>query len=206
MEVIVLPTGAIEENCYLVYDPESSDALIIDPGEEPGMISGMIQALRIHPQAILLTHSHFDHIGAVDALVSEFRIPVYMSKEEMDWIQSHGKSDQLFFGTQAPLESELTVVSPGKQTIGSFEVDAILAPGHSAGSVMYLIGNDLFSGDVLFQGSIGRTDLPGGNPEDMIASLSLIKNLPGNYTVYPGHGPASTLDYEKTHNPYLAFL
>lgn len=205
MEVIVIPTGAMEENCYLIYDPETGNALIIDPGDDAGMISGMVKALRVNVQAILLTHSHFDHIGAVDSLVNEFHVPVYMSREEIDWFHAHGKQDQMFFGALTSLESDLVAIQAGKQKIGQFEVDAILAPGHSAGSTMYLIGENLFSGDVLFQGSIGRTDLPGGNVEQMIQSLALIRNLPGNYTVYPGHGPASTLDYEKTHNPYLAF-
>lgn len=205
MEVICKPVGPVGANCYLVI--EGSNVLVIDPGDEPGAIAQLLRALKLHLQGILLTHAHFDHIGAVDDLLRQFGSHVYVNKAEFDFLtQPEKNSSAHFMGIQPMvIQARPLELKEGLNKIGDFDVTAYYAPGHSVGSTILEIGDNLFTGDVLFQDSIGRTDLPTGDPAAMRDSLNFIKSLTKNYTVYPGHGPSTTLDEEKKHNPYLIY-
>lgn len=205
MEVICKPVGPVQANCYIVM--ENGHALVIDPGDQGQEISSMLHAMNVQVDAILLTHAHFDHIGAVDTLMKEFDVDCYVNPAEFDYLQNPDKnSSSAFMGIpHLSLKTVPVELKEGLNTIGPFKVTAYFAPGHSAGSTIFEIGDSLFTGDVLFQESIGRTDLQGGSVEQMKESIAFLKSLTKNYTVYPGHGPSTTLDYEKTHNPYLLY-
>lgn len=205
MQVICQPVGPVEANCYIVL--ENGNALIIDPGAEASRIQEIISSLDAKVQAVLLTHAHFDHMAAVDDLIQEFRVDVYMNPLEFDFLSDPAKnSSSAFMGIpKVSLNARPLPLKEGKQKIGDFEVTAYSAPGHSIGSTILQIQDCLFTGDVLFNQSIGRTDLATGSREQMKESLDFLKNLPGNYEVYPGHGPSTTLDWERKNNPYLIF-
>ncbi|UNT95969.1 MBL fold metallo-hydrolase [Allobaculum mucilyticum] len=205
MEVICKPVGPVMANCYIVTD--HGHALVIDPGDEAGELKALIAALNVKVDAVLLTHAHFDHIGAVDGLVREYGVDVYVNPQELDYLSSPQKNSSASF-MGIPHVSQQThpvAFKEGENQIGTFTVTAYYAPGHSVGSTILEIGDNLFTGDVLFENSIGRTDLPGGSVEQMRDSLNFIKSLTKDYTVYPGHGPSTSLDYEQTHNPYLLY-
>lgn len=206
MEVIVKPVGPAQANCYVVVN-DQSHALVIDPGDEGSELSTMLHAMNVTVDGIILTHAHFDHIGAVDQLIDEFKVNVYVNAAEFDFLNEPLKnSSAVFMGTpQVTLKAKPVELKEGANKIGTFDITAYYAPGHSAGSTILEIGDNLFTGDVLFQDSIGRTDLPTGSVTQMKDSLNFIKSLTKDYTVYPGHGPSTTLNYEKTHNPYLLY-
>lgn len=204
MEVITQPTGPVQANCYVVTD--NGKALVIDPGDDAQMIEAIVASQNCQVQGIVLTHAHFDHCGAVDELAGLWHCPVYVNPAEEAFLKDPMKNSSGYFGMPSlVLKTRPEVLKEGEQTIGDFHLKAIYAPGHSAGSTMIQIGNCLFTGDVLFQGSIGRTDLPTGNADQMKASLQLIKSLPENLMVYPGHGPSTTLGQELKTNPYLLY-
>lgn len=205
MEVICKPVGPVQANCYIVL--EGGQALVIDPGDEPAAIAQLLHVLKLKVDGILLTHAHFDHIGAVDVLAKQFDAPVYVNEAEKDALADSSKNASASFPgiPLMSLKTQPVAFKNGLNKIGSFDVTAYSAPGHSVGSTILEIGDNLFTGDVLFQDSIGRTDLPGGSVPAMKASLNFIKSLKKNYIVYPGHGPSTTLDEEKTHNPYLLY-
>lgn len=204
MEVYTQPTGPVQANCYIVTD--QGKALVIDPGDDAHRIAGMVNSLQCRVEAIILTHTHFDHCGAVDQLAGLWHCPVYVNPAETEFLNSPTKNSSALFGLpDLVLKTKPEVLKEGMQNIGGFEVRAFYAPGHSIGSTMLQIGNSLFTGDVLFQGSIGRTDLPTGNADQMKESLELIKTLPADLTVYPGHGPSTTLKQELKTNPYLLY-
>ena len=205
MQVITQPTGPVEANCYIVVKDQK--ALMIDPGDDAEILKGMIKSLNAELQAVLLTNAHFDHCSAVDEILEEFGVDVYMNPLEFDFLADPAKNSSAAFYGFPPLKlnAKPLPLKDGEQKIGSFEVKAWSAPGHSIGSTIIQIEDCLFTGDVLFAGSIGRTDLKTGNADQMKESLSYLKNLSGNFEVYPGHGPATTLAWEKTHNPYLMY-
>lgn len=205
LTVIQQPTGPVQANCYIVLN--GKNALMIDPGDDPEILKGMIATEGCTLQAILLTHAHFDHCGAVDELVKTYGVNVYMNPAEFDFLNCPAKnSSSAFAGVpHLSLSTKPMELKEGEQKIGDFDVTAYYAPGHSVGSTIIEIGDNLFTGDVLFQDSIGRTDLETGSAADMRKSLEFLKSLTKDYTVWPGHGPSTTLDYEKRHNPFLIY-
>lgn len=204
MEVYTQPTGPVQANCYIVTD--QGKALVIDPGDDASVIENIVKAHQVEVEAIVLTHAHFDHCGAVDTLAELWHCPVYVNPAEAEFLSNPNKNSSSLFGLPSLiLKTRPEVLKEGEQTIGSFDVKAYYAPGHSIGSTMLLIGKNLFTGDILFQGSIGRTDLPTGNADQMKESLERIKSLPGDLMVYPGHGPVTTLEREMKTNPYLLY-
>ena len=206
-EYSVLATGPLAENCYLLWREKS--AWIIDPGADPEEILAELDARGLTPVAILLTHGHFDHLGALDALLKRYpELPVVLRSEEQDWCFTHpvNQYPPFYFHQQRPA----TLVSPGETyTCGGLTARLIPTPGHTPGGQCILIEHDLpaplcFTGDTLFAGSIGRTDLPGGSFAQLNASLrALAAKLSPETTLLPGHGPASTLERELRTNPYL---
>lgn len=199
--------GALGTNCYIIYDQKT--ALIVDPGGEAEKVITFLESEGLVPQAILLTHAHFDHIGAVDELRNHYNLDVYLHEEEADWLENPDLNRSLMFTREAvrtkPPEH---LLKPSKMDISSFRFEVIHTPGHSPGSVSFIFHEHAFivSGDVLFQQGIGRTDLPGGSAAVLEASIKdQLYQLPDTFTVYPGHGSKTSIGAEKQNNPYILF-
>lgn len=209
MQVKCLSVGPLQANCYIVINAESNTLLIIDPGHDQDYILGKIRKNGGKPNSILLTHGHADHISAATAISKELSIPVYLHENDCTWAFSeHNTIDGLYAPQAKP--SLLTFLE-GQSVQCNFEdltCNAILTPGHSPGSVCYYFKKDniLFSGDTLFSGSIGRTDLDLGSPNEMKESLEKLAKLPGCIRVYPGHGPSTTIEQEKQNNFFFRNL
>ena len=193
--------GPIGTNTYLLE--EEGKALLIDPASKAEKLFPLLEGKEL--LAILLTHGHFDHIKAVDGLVKEYRIPVYLHPADTEIATSEElyKQNMYRFGISARITVPLTGLQEGELKIGPFSCEVIHTPGHTPGSVLFRFGEELFSGDTLFKGSIGRTDLYGGDARQMKDSLRRIRELPAVCRVYPGHEGLTTLEEEFLRNPYL---
>ena len=189
-----LALGAYQTNCYLVWEENSPTCVVIDPGYEPDTILVEAKKLGKEITAVLLTHGHFDHVGAVRELAAETGCPVYLHEAELS-MPPQMTAGPLFY-TNTYGEGDF-VEAAGL----SFKV--LHTPGHTPGSVCLLCENAMFSGDTLFWGSCGRTDLPGGSWATIRKSLLRLADLSGDYNVYPGHGDATTLSFERKMNPYM---
>jgi glyoxylase-like metal-dependent hydrolase (beta-lactamase superfamily II) len=202
--------GLVQENCFLVRQDGSDRALIVDPGEEPEKLLGAIDTLGVTLEAILITHTHFDHVGAVAPVAKATGAPVYCPKLEVPVLQDiMAFIPWPGFGPYESWDPEHTVEGGERLELAGFEIDVHFTPGHSPGHVTYAIAGEpaVFSGDVLFQGSVGRTDLPGGDWPTLAASIqSLLDAHPDETTVYPGHMGITTLGRERASNPFLAEL
>jgi len=198
MEIKSLQVAPIGTNCYLVCDEAARLCAVVDPGGDADRIFRTAEQAGCVPACILLTHGHFDHIGAVDALRDKYPgIPVYMSRR--DAAPGKGADTHLF-----PPLSGFTPYDDGDEIrVAGLTFHVLATPGHTPGSVTLRCGNALFTGDTLFCGSCGRTDFPGGSMEQMMDSLKKLASLEGEYEVYPGHMEASDLDRERRTNPYL---
>ncbi|GFN33054.1 MBL fold metallo-hydrolase [Paenibacillus xylaniclasticus] len=198
--------GPLQTNCYLLTDDSGQRGIIIDPGMNPKRLLERIQ--NIHIEAIILTHAHFDHMGGVDEVRKAKGCPVYIHDLEADWLtnaQLNGSSR--WSDVTPPLTTDPAeyALDEGQtlELIGH-RFSVMHTPGHSPGSVSLLCGNDLFSGDVLFRSSIGRTDLPGGRERDLYDSIHLkLFKLADDVVVYSGHGPKTTIGFEKANNPFV---
>jgi len=202
--------GPVMENCFIFRRDGSDRALIVDPGEEAPKLLGAIEELGVTIEGILLTHTHFDHVGAVAPVAKATGAEVWVPELEkpvladiMSFVPWPG------FGPFESYEAEHTLNGGERLELAGFEIDVIFTPGHSPGHVTFSIADEqvVFSGDVLFQGSVGRTDLPGGDWPTLLESIrGLIDALPGETTVYPGHMGVTTLGTERATNPFLAEL
>ena len=209
MDVRSFTVGPVAENCYVLRRDDSDRALIVDPGDEPERILKPVEELGLTIDAILVTHCHFDHIGAVAPVAERTGAPVYCPQLEtpvladvMSWVPPG-------FGPFESYDADETVAGGETLELAGFEVEVLFTPGHSPGHVTYSIRDEeaLFSGDVLFQGSVGRVDLPGGDWPTLLASIqSLVDGHPPETTVYPGHMGITTLGAERAGNPFLAEL
>ncbi|CCO12233.2 MBL fold metallo-hydrolase [Carnobacterium maltaromaticum] len=203
LEIKRILTGAIQENCYLIYNEK--ECLIVDPGADADKIIAAIQDLDIKPIAILLTHCHYDHIGALEEVRNYFTIPVYVDPLEQSWLTDPELNLSSALGqppvSAQPAEFEF---SYRNYTLGDFNFKVVPTPGHSVGSVSFIFDDFVVSGDALFKGSIGRTDLPNGNFEQLIASITTqLFTLPDSLAVYAGHGEVTTIGNEKATNPFF---
>lgn len=198
MNISLVTVGVYQTNCYLLE--EDGHTLIIDPGSRYQKILCYIKE-DTKVDGILVTHGHVDHIGAVDKLAKLYQCPIYISKE--DEIMARDPYLNLSEEDSIVIHSPVQHLKEGTYQIGHFSVQVYETPGHTPGSLMFRIGNELFSGDTLFRLSIGRTDLPLGSNSEMRSSLQLIKTLDPSLRVYPGHEEVTTLEYELEHNPYL---
>ncbi len=208
MEIRSLSVGQAQSNCYIVVHPETKESIIIDPGENPDRIQAVLRESESQPLAILLTHTHFDHIGAVDAIRSAYEIPVYVGEEEADWLTDPNKNLSSLSGNPIHAKAAEHTFNVGEiLRIGSFAIKVVPTPGHSPGSVSFIFEEEKFvvSGDALFAGSIGRTDLPGSNHTQLFESIETqLFTLPTDFRVYPGHGESTTIGHEKETNPFFA--
>ncbi|MGH2878785.1 MAG: MBL fold metallo-hydrolase [Solirubrobacteraceae bacterium] len=213
LDVRCFSVGPIQENCYLVRaDAQAPSALLIDPGDEPQRLLDAAQELGVRIEAILITHCHFDHIGAVAPIARATGAPVYCPEIETPVLGDIMKWTMAGFGPFESWQAEQTVKGGERLQLAGMDIEAIFTPGHSPGHVTYAISTpdgpmSLLSGDVLFQGSVGRVDLPGGDWATLERSIAeLIRRFPSQSPVYPGHMGTTTLGRELQTNPFLAEL
>lgn len=198
--------GPVMTNCYFLKNKETGELLIVDPADQPRVIIDKIKEMQAKPAAILLTHGHYDHILAVEDIKKEYGIPVYASAMEMETLEKPMVNLSAFQGKACFLKADVQLSDLEVFEAAGFSIQAIYTPGHTAGSCCYYLKeeNALFSGDMLFHGSVGRTDLPGGSTADIVKSLHrLLESLPEETEVYPGHDIATTIGYEKRYNPFV---
>jgi hydroxyacylglutathione hydrolase len=210
VDVRTFTVGPVQENCHIARRDDSGQAIVIDPGEEAPRLLEALETLELNVAAILLTHTHFDHVGAVaplaratgaDVWCPELEVPVLADiMRYVPWPE---------FGPFDSYDADHTVAGGERLELAGFEIDVLFTPGHSPGHVTYSIPAEqaIFSGDVLFQGSVGRTDLPGGDAPTLMQSLAtLVETLPAETVVYPGHMGNTTIGRERATNPFLAQL
>jgi hydroxyacylglutathione hydrolase len=207
MDVRGFTVGPVQENTWIARRDGAIEALLIDPGEEAERLLQAIEALGVTIAAILITHTHFDHVGAVAPLARATGAPVYCPEGEVQWLENIITFPG--FGPYEGYTPEHTVAGGDRLTLAGFEIDVISTPGHSPDHVTYSIADEqaIFSGDVLFQGSIGRTDLPGADHGTLMRSIAtLLDTLPDETNVIPGHMGTTTLGRERASNPFLREL
>lgn len=192
-----------DENIYIITDKITNESIIIDPGNSFKDIVKYINNNKFRPIAILNTHSHPDHIVAGYDLQQEYSIPLKMHKDEESIISHLSGMAQMIGLTDFNIPKNISFFDESLLNIGSFKISVLHTPGHSPGSACFLINNNLFSGDTLFAGSIGRVDLPGGSQTDMQNSLGKLVKLPPETQVFPGHGNKTTIGNEIKTNPFL---
>jgi hydroxyacylglutathione hydrolase len=210
MDVRMFTVGPVQENCFLLRRDGSDRALIVDPGDEPDKLLHAIDALGVTLDGILITHTHFDHVGAVAPVARATGAEVWVPELEepvladiMSYVPWAG------FGPFESWDAEHTLNGGERLELAGFEIDVLPTPGHSPGHVTFSIPDEqaIFSGDVLFQGSVGRTDLPGADGPTLLESIrSLLDSLPDDTTVHPGHMGITTLGAERATNPFLTEL
>ena len=193
-QVYTLPLGAYQTNCYVVHPEGETRCILIDPGYEAGTVCQFLEEKGLSLEAILLTHGHFDHVGAVRDLVALTDCDVYLHTTDT------AMPPQM---TAGPLYYTHSLTDGQTLCVAGLQIGVFHTPGHTPGSVCFQIGGLLFTGDTLFAGSCGRTDLPGGSWETITRSLRFLRSLEAPYRVVPGHGEATTLEREKAVNPYL---
>lgn len=197
MLIKTLPVGHLETNCYVVTDEDSLECAVIDPGAESNTILGYLEDNHLKCTAVMLTHAHFDHIGALDAVLSETGARFYVNKNEAgNALPGMGRGFQ-------PPENAIFYGEGDEVKVGALTFRVIETPGHTPGGVTLICEDALFTGDTLFRLSCGRTDFPGGDMNLELKSLKKIASLPGDYDVYPGHAESSRLSIEREHNPYM---
>jgi hydroxyacylglutathione hydrolase len=210
MDVHGFTVGPVAENCFFAAAGGSKRAIVVDPGDEADRLIGALDELGLEVEAILLTHTHFDHVGAVAPLARHTGAPVYCPELEkgvladiMSYVPWPG------FGPFESYDADELVAGGEHLSLAGLEIDVVFTPGHSPGHVTYSIPAEraVFSGDVLFQGSVGRTDLPGGDTATLMRTLAqLLDTLPDDTTVYPGHMGVTTIGQERATNPFLREL
>jgi glyoxylase-like metal-dependent hydrolase (beta-lactamase superfamily II) len=209
LEVRQLTVGPIAENCFVCRGEGAPKALVVDPGEEPERILTEIEQTGAEVEAILITHCHFDHVGAVTPLVEATGAPVYCPEIEVPLLADIMSFTIPGFGPYEGYEADETVKGGETLELAGLTLDVLFTPGHSPGHVTYSVrGEDaIFSGDVLFQGSVGRVDLPGGDGPTLMRSIqSLLDSHSAETTVYPGHMGVTSLGAEQATNPFLSAL
>ena len=191
-------TGEIQENCYVIMDEETKQGFMVDPGDEGSRIAELVDWLGVNLQYIILTHGHFDHVGAVEYIADKYNVPFYMSEIDEKWAE---KVPTLFTKLR---KADGYLKDGDTLNCGNKEIKVYATPGHTEGGLSFLVEDYLFTGDTLFRASIGRTDFPGGNFDKIIESIKTkLLCLSDEIVVCPGHGPSSTIAFEKERNPYF---
>ena len=204
MKVKTFTVGAFQENCYLLIEESSQKGAIVDPGGEGETLLKEIELSRVTLEAIWITHAHVDHVGAIASIKDRWNVPVYLHPADRRLYEAAGRQAEVYgVPFEEPPAPDEELVDGQKLKIGNAEMSVMHAPGHSPGHVV-IHGNGIaLVGDCLFAGSIGRTDLPMSNPQQLSESLKKIASLPPETVVYPGHGPDTTIGEEKVSNPFL---
>ena len=205
MQIKYMQLGMVCTNCYIFWADGSDQCAVVDPGDDGQQVASLIQGLKLTPVAILLTHSHFDHVLGIPGLRETWPdLPVYCHPADIP-----EEVSETMFGMTVPTVAAFGNVTPYSEgdtvAVGPLTVKVIHTPGHTRGSVTLMVEGEgvLFTGDTLFRGSMGRTDLPGGSYADLTASLKKLAALPGDYKVYPGHEGFSSLDTERKTNFFM---
>jgi glyoxylase-like metal-dependent hydrolase (beta-lactamase superfamily II) len=205
MEYKKFVTGPIETNTYVIPDAGSGMCLIIDPADGCGEVIKYLRKRSLRPAAILVTHGHFDHIMGITEILGEYGdAQVYIHDNDKDRLGNPNLNGSVLMGKEFALAKNISPVSEGAMKVGEFEFRALHTPGHTQGGCVFLFGGICFCGDTIFAGSVGRTDLPGGNFDQLITSIKeKILTLPPETVLCPGHGGRTTVGREMSHNRYL---
>ena len=196
MNIKTIPVGQLETNCYVVVNEETLACVVIDPGDESNAIMDYIESNRLRCEAIMLTHGHFDHVGAVNEILEQTGCALYINPRDEGYeVGKSGMKFKMPEGGKYYDDGDIIVEA-------GLEFKVLATPGHTPGSVCLICGDALFTGDTLFRGSCGRTDLPGGSMREEMRSLKKICQLEGDFEVYPGHMDSSTLERERRFNHY----
>lgn len=203
MLIKTIPVGPLESNCYVMADEETKQAIIVDPGDEPDMILEQAEGLKV--LYIVLTHAHFDHIGAVNDIKEATGAEVALHEADSQIYES-AKEHAAFWGftLEPPAPPDILLHEGDELLVGGLSFAVIHTPGHSPGSICLYTDGTVITGDTLFAGSVGRTDLPGGDIKQMKKSFRRLLSLPDDTTVLPGHGSSTTIGIEKEHNMFVA--
>lgn len=202
MKVISEKFGSMDNNCSLIIDEKTNQSALVDCNEFSQKMIDMIGDTDL--KYILLTHGHFDHIIGVKSVKEKYGAQVVISKEDEPMLNSSKLSLAVFCDApQNNVDADIIVKDGDEITLGETKIKVMATPGHTSGSVCYIVENCIFSGDTLFYCSCGRTDFPSGSPEQMMSSLQKLKALDGDYKVYTGHNNLTTLDFERKNNPYM---
>ena len=202
LKIHTLTLGLYQTNTYIVYSEDAKTCCVIDPGYQAKTILSKVNELGLTVEAILLTHGHFDHVGAVKDIVAATNCQLWMSQS--DYTMFKTRENDFLYPIHDCQFAPVDFCEEGEQIRASgLTLTVLETPGHTQGSVCYLCQDALFSGDTLFAGGIGRTDLPGGDTATIYRSLSRLAQLEGELAVYPGHGESTTLALEKKYNPYM---
>ena len=205
MIIKTVVVGPLEVNCYIIGCEESMEAAIIDPGGDADEIIKTIQSEGLKPEFIINTHAHFDHVGAVRAIQEHFKIDFLLHKDDLFLIENLDQQVMQFgFDRVAKPDVNKFIKNGDNVSLGKMAIKAIHTPGHTPGGVCYYVDNNVFVGDTLFAGSIGRTDFPGSSYEQLIQSIKEnLFPLGDSVVVYTGHGSSTSIGNEKAHNPFL---
>lgn len=204
MKIKKFEVGPLFVNCYVVYDESSKETIVIDPGDEPDLIVDFIKEESLYVKYIVCTHGHFDHIGAVKEIKEETGAKIALHEKDIEAYKNSPSIAKEFFGFEIDHQPEPDILlkDGDSVTVGNLQFKIIHTPGHSPGSISLYCNGYLFTGDTLFAGSAGRTDLMGGSLEELFNSLKKIAILPSNTIVLPGHGPKTKLEVEIKSNPF----
>jgi hydroxyacylglutathione hydrolase len=204
VQVLVRTVGPLQENCYLVVDPATRAAAIVDPGDEGAALVAWIRDAGVRLEAVWLTHAHFDHVGAVADIVAAFDVPVHLHPLDRPLYDNAPRAAAAWGLSVDPQPAPTHTLAEGDRlTLGALTFDVMHAPGHAPGHVVIHGHGAALVGDCLFAGSVGRTDLPLCDPRALSASLARIAALPPETIAYPGHGPDTTIGRERATNPFL---
>jgi len=205
-EIICLTNGMFAENCYIVADREAAEAVLVDPGEEAGLFLARLQSEGLRLTAIWLTHAHLDHVAGIPEVRVASDVPIWLHPDDRRLYEHAPDQARMLLGMEFPvLPAPDRIIVPGDpMRVGTCEFEVRHVPGHSPGSVAFLANGIAIVGDVLFAGSVGRVDLPGGNGRTLLTSIrEQLLPLPDETVVYAGHGPATTIGRERLTNPFV---
>ena len=205
-EVLRYIVGPVCTNCYLLVNHKTGELLVVDPGDQAKLIEKQIEKTGAKPVAILLTHGHFDHAGAAEELADKYQISIYAHEAEKETLEDPGLNLCGMIGEHKVYHADIFVKDEEVLNLAGFSIRVFFTPGHTIGGCCYYIADEkiLFSGDTLFQESVGRTDFPRGSASDLIRAIrEKLMPLPDDVTVYTGHDESTLIGYERMHNPYL---
>ena len=205
-EVLRYIVGPVRTNCYLLVNHKTGELLVVDPGDQAQLIEKQIEKTGAKPVAVLLTHGHFDHAGAAEELADKYQISIYAHEAEKETLEDPGLNLCGMIGEHKVYHADIFVKDEEVLNLAGFSIRVFFTPGHTIGGCCYYIADEkiLFSGDTLFQESVGRTDFPRGSASDLIRAIrEKLMPLPDDVTVYTGHDESTLIGYERMHNPYL---